>query len=364
MIGSLAILLLGTTYYVAPWGDDANDGVNDAWRTIDRVNQHPIDDNDALLFWGGSEYEGILFVRRSIAVTSWGGNGRATVVGGIEVVNTGSINIGEIDVRSVGDRDAVHIVNTNDGDHKYSGIYLHDMDISGAAYAGIFLHGGGPETAGFRDVWIIRVDCHHNRYAGFWTGGGWHPDNTRYSHENVYAAQCRFYSNPGVAGAGSGEGVMYCQVNTGWVYECEAWDNGGECDTPNGPVGIWCIWSRNIWFGFNWSHHNRTRGGDGGGFDIDGSSSDCVMEYNWSNDNDGPGYEFCQPDNYRPFDNNIVRYNTSERDGVGFRIWHTLGSGNQVYGNVFRDEPLFDHYDGANGPAQVDFFDNDPWIGF
>src|SRR3954466_12499340 len=208
MIGSLAILLLGTTYYVAPWGDDANDGVNDAWRTIDRVNQHPIDDNDALLFWGGSEYEGILFVRRSIAVTSWGGNGRATVVGGIEVVNTGSIDIGEVDVRSVGDRDAVHIVNTNDGDHKYSGIYLHDMDISGAAYAGIFLHGGGPETAGFRDVWIIRVDCHHNRYAGFWTGGGWSPDNTRYSHENVYTAQCLFYSNPGVSGAGYAHAVM------------------------------------------------------------------------------------------------------------------------------------------------------------
>lgn len=364
MIKSIVMMVLCTTYYVSPSGDDAANGVSSAWRTIDRVNQAPLADADVIAFEGGATFDGILSVRHGLLVTSYG-NARATIRGKIEVVDTGNVELSQLNVIGLPDQDGIEILNTNDGDHKYEWIFLHHLDVSGAGHAGIYLRGAGSATAGFRNVWLIRVDCHHNRYAGFWTGGGYSPDSSLYSHENVYAGWCRFYANSGVSGYGSGEGVMFCQVNGGWIEWCEAFENGAGCDTPNGPVGIWCVWSRNVTFHYNISHHNRTGGGDGGGFDIDGGCSDCVMEGNWSYDNQGPGFEICQFDDYRACANNVFRNNVSQRDEVGFRIWanRPLDGGNQVDGNRFEDERTFDYF-GSVSAANVAFFDNDPQIGF
>jgi len=364
MLNLLTMMVLCTTYYVSPYGDDGADGINWPWQTIDRVNQAGLVDGDAVAFAGGETFEGILRVYAGVLITSYGG-AWATIQGKIEVWDTGNVEIAYLNVIGLPDNDGILIANTNDGDDKREWIFLHHLDVSGAGYAGIYLCGAGPETAGFRDVWLINVDAHDNRYAGFWTGGGWSPDPDVYTHQNVFAGWCRFYRNTGLPGVNCGEGIMLCQVDGGYIYSCEAFENGGECDTPNGPVGIWCVWSHNVYFGYNVSHDNMTRGGDGGGFDIDGGCSDCLMEYNTSYNNQGPGFEICQFDEYREFANNVVRYNTSQGDAIGFRIWATapMQGGSEVYGNTFLDEPLFDYY-GVVGPDQVYFHDNSPDIGF
>jgi hypothetical protein len=64
------------------------------------------------------------------------------------------------------------------------------------------------------------------------------------------------------------------------------------------------------------SHHNHaglTK--DGGGFDIDGGSSNCILQYNYSHDNEGAGFLLAEYGAELPFRNNTVRFNISENDG-------------------------------------------------
>src|SRR5262245_6094313 len=52
----------GTTYYVCPTGDDAFSGTSpdDAWRTLDRVNQQSLLPGDSVLLEGDSTFSGTL----------------------------------------------------------------------------------------------------------------------------------------------------------------------------------------------------------------------------------------------------------------------------------------------------------------
>jgi hypothetical protein len=75
---------------------------------------------------------------------------------------------------------------------------------------------------------------------------------------------------------------------------------------------------------FNESHHNMTPENgsgarDGGGFDCDLGSEDCLIAYNWSHDNEGEGFLLMQWPigfGYQRGDSHDmhVRYNIGERD--------------------------------------------------
>jgi hypothetical protein len=86
-----------------------------------------------------------------------------------------------------------------------------------------------------------------------------------------------------------------------------------------GVFGIWCWSADHVVMQLNESHHNRQngKGSDGGGFDLDGSTTDSIVQYNYSHDNDGAGVLLAQFQGARQggvFKDNIVRYNVSERD--------------------------------------------------
>jgi hypothetical protein len=89
------------------------------------------------------------------------------------------------------------------------------------------------------------------------------------------------------------------------------------------------------------SHHNKSPGLDGGGFDFDGGVTNSALQYNLSYENMGPGYLLCQYPGAKPWRNNVVRYNLSINDGAknfqsGIALW--LGdegmSGAEVYNNI------------------------------
>jgi hypothetical protein len=89
---------------------------------------------------------------------------------------------------------------------------------------------------------------------------------------------------------------------------------------------------------FNESHHNMTpvmdrHARDGGGFDCDLGSEDCLMQYNWSHDNQGEGFLLLSyPIGFgydRGDSHNLeMRYNLSERDGK------KLAGGITIFGGV------------------------------
>src|SRR5207302_2714042 len=67
----------------------------------------------------------------------------------------------------------------------------------------------------------------------------------------------------------------------------------------------------------SYSNQKGGTGSDGGGFDLDNNSTNCVVQYNYSHDNVGAGYLIFDYDDHTgqiSTSNNIVRYNLSEND--------------------------------------------------
>jgi hypothetical protein len=66
------------------------------------------------------------------------------------------------------------------------------------------------------------------------------------------------------------------------------------------------------------SYDNKTAGGDGGGFDLDGGCVNCIVQYCYSHGNMGPGYLMYQYPGAANWSNNTFRYNISENDGTNY----------------------------------------------
>ena len=114
----------------------------------------------------------------------------------------------------------------------------------------------------------------------------------------------------------SGSGIVLYQVDGGVMEDCAAWNNGAFAAPAGGGVGLWVCASRRVVIQHCESFANRTSGGDGGGFDIDGGCQDCVLQYNYSHDNDGPGLMVYSLSLCVGFADRgaVVRFNISEND--------------------------------------------------
>src|SRR5262249_6547224 len=94
------------TYYVSPGGDDKAPGtsIDQAWRTVERVNVQRLRPGDTILFQGGKSFDGGLYVStkeggtaaKPIVFSSFG-KGRAMLrsgdVAGLEVSEVGCIAV-------------------------------------------------------------------------------------------------------------------------------------------------------------------------------------------------------------------------------------------------------------------------------
>lgn len=79
---------------------------------------------------------------------------------------------------------------------------------------------------------------------------------------------------------------------------------------------------------------------DGCAFDIDGGCSNCILQYNYSHDNEGSGYQAGTFDGSGPLTDTIIRYNISENDAQknpnntgGIMTWSSQARG-QIYNNT------------------------------
>src|SRR5205823_3624535 len=83
-------------------------------------------------------------------------------------------------------------------------------------------------------------------------------------------------------------------------------------------------------------------GGDGDGFDFDEHTTDSIMQYNYSHDNDGVGFMLgtWQSDGFNT--RNVLRYNVSEND---CRRWN--------YGAILVETPLVSDCDIYNNTVYV-----------
>ncbi|UCC22704.1 MAG: right-handed parallel beta-helix repeat-containing protein, partial [Planctomycetota bacterium] len=138
--------------------------------------------------------------------------------------------------------------------------------------------------------------------------------------EDIYIANCLAENNPGDPTNltnHSGSGIVVGQLTNAVIEFCEAFNNGWDMPRRgNGPVGIWAWCGDKITIQFCVAHDNKSPGHDGGGFDLDGGLTNCILQYNLSYNNEGPGYFLCQYPTAPVYKDNIIRYNISQNDGT------------------------------------------------
>lgn len=347
-----AIPAEATDYYVSSTGHDNNAGTStaQAWRTLQRVNNHQFAAGDRIFLEGGKTFSGNLYFDSldagrpdaPITVGSYG-TGWATVYAangtGMLFYNTAGFTVENLYVIGSG-RDTnvgqgIFFYNDLPGDVKLDHIRIQNVATARFGEYGILI-GSNSGRSGFRKVHLQSVVAAENRMGGIFTYAA-QPN----VHESVYVGYARAYLNSGMAGLlfNSGNGIALSGVSGGTIERSVAYENGWLSDAGNGPIGIWAFDSTNILVQFNESHHNRTGGEkDGGGFCFDQNTSYSVMQFNYSHDNAGAGYLLAhRPDNYE-HTNNIVRFNISENDAranayAGIHTWGRIRNA-QIHNNT------------------------------
>jgi len=157
----------------------------------------------------------------------------------------------------------------------------------------------------------------------------------------VVIRDCRVRDIIGDGWGWSGSGITVFWTTDLLIEYCEVSETGlGSGTSGGGPVGIWVAAVSNGTIQSCESHHNHSNGTyDGGGFDLDGGSQNCTIQYCYSHDNDGAGYAVNFFRGGLPTVQNAIRFCISENDGRGV---NALGSGFALWNQDNIPENLHD----------------------
>jgi hypothetical protein len=348
------------TYYVSPAGNDEANGTSpaSAWKSLERASSVTYQPGDRLLLQGGAVFPGSLYFEpgesgttdNPIAVESYGA-GRATVKAagapGFLAYNASGISVADLKFQGPGPmtdpEEGVLFYNDLPGDVTLPYVRVDNVE-AGGFNRGVVVGAFNGES-GYRDVRLTRIDVHDNLRTGLEVyGPPFDPAAPDYVNEDVYVGQVKAYDNSGDPGdlvRNSGSGIVLGSVMNATIERSLAYNNGWLCAAPEGPVGIWAYDSSDVTIQFNESHHNRTGGpADGGGFDLDQNTSNSRMQYNYSHDNEGPGFLLYTGQANRAHQANTVRFNISQNDGrknrpagiqLGGRLYNAHVYHNSVY---------------------------------
>jgi len=360
-----------SVYYVSGTGDDglAGNDPSSAWRTIARVNQQVLWPGDTVLFEGGSVFGGTLALSANetgtpqapITFASYG-TGRGVIWAnndtGFDLYNVSGIRLADLIVAGSGlyTNNGIGISFYADlpGDVKLPWIRIERCRVTGFRRGGVSI-GAYNDRTGFENVRVKYCLLDHNGNNGMAVWGfydpSWGQTLDDYPHRSIHIAHNVFESNwgdPQQRNKHTGSGCEVAQAARVLIEFNEGFDNGRlNSFSGGGPYGIW-MWD--VLQGViqrNESHHNMSGTKDGGGFDLGGGCADSFMQYNYSHDNDGPGFLVGQFANgSRPTHNLTVRYNVSERDGGrggagALQLWNGAINGPAIRAALFYNNTVF-----------------------
>ncbi len=323
-----------TTYYISSNGNDLNGGNSpeDAWRSIEKINNFEFVPGSKILFEGGHSFEGNLYFDSNdgndpvnpIIVASYG-TGKASILAGdsfgIFVYNTAGIKIDNLNIEGSGlnaNQDSgIHFFNDLPDNTKLDYIRITNTEVKGFSKYGIVI-GAYNGNSGFNDILIENVKVHDILDKGIASYGTFSPTKTGYSHSNLIVRKAEVFNIPGYSKPShSGNGIELSNVQNSTIEYSTVYNSGQGNTNCGGPVGIWYWDSDRVTIQYNEVYNMSSGGGcDGGGFDLDGGVTNGIMQYNYSHDNDGAGYLVGQFPGARPMNNIIVRYNISENDAL------------------------------------------------
>ena len=323
-----------STYYISPNGNDTNSGnsPDDAWKTIDRVNQMQFEPNSKILFEGGKSFSGNLYFTvgdgndpaKPIKISSYG-HGKATIKAGdkdgIYVYNTAGFIIDNLIFSGSGmnsnNASGIHFYNDLPGNIKLEKIEITNTEVSGFRNFGIVI-GAYNGNSGFNDVLIENNKVYDILDVGISSYGKFSASKTGYAHSNITVRNCEVFNIKGYSKKShSGNGIVLSDVQNSVIEYSTVYNCGQGNTNCGGPVGIWYWDADQVIIQHNEAYNiSSGTGCDGGGFDLDGGVTNGIMQYNYSHNNDGAGFLVGQFTGARPMNNIIVRYNISENDAA------------------------------------------------
>jgi len=386
------------TYCVSPSGSDRQEGTSPqkAWQTISRANKAPLQPGDSVLMEGGGSFPGNLLIRASgtarapITIASYG-RGTATVCGGdsygirllncqyVEVRNlhlagSGVTPRGESTNKAIG----LDIYSTATAGKPWQSIHVDRVTVKGFR-EGIVFHtplgvrgdlprsydhyrGNGIEffkpaadqgVVGYSDVQITNCEVGECLFSGIYgwgsaksSGKPWFLPVDNGTFTNCRIAGCLvhdIYCDP-VGDPWLGTPIQLLNANGCTIERCTI-RRCGQAANPKGSQGgiggLVFLECHNCVAQFNECHHMVTTiGYDGCAFDIDGGCTNCVLQYNYSHDNEGSGFQSGPFEGCSPLGDNTIRYNISQNDAKkntdntgGIMTWGSQPRG-QIYNNT------------------------------
>lgn len=361
----------GTTYYVSATGSDAAAGTSPAtaWQTITKVNASTFVAGDSIRFKGGNSFSGALVFSNSnasgtatspITVDVYNSSTPATInsttSAGLTVTNTAGIifrNLTFVGSGGGNTTPGLSFNNSQASNTKLSFVWLENLDVSGYGYNGIEFVGSNG-TSGFTNVSLINVASHGNTLTYNGANGssgivtysttGYGSGRSNPSHTNIYIYKCQAYNNIGAAGSTNwvGSGILIGEAANAVITNCVAHHNGSANTFSGGPIGIWAFDSVEVVIQNSESYSNSTSasGIDGGGFGLDGGTFGCIIQDNYSHNNQGAGFQLYSYNDgtVTAANDNIIRYNITENDA-------TFNSSNQQASiNVGMDSAIVNNF--------------------
>ncbi|MHC4917375.1 MAG: right-handed parallel beta-helix repeat-containing protein, partial [Planctomycetota bacterium] len=337
-------------YVDAIAGSDTNTGTSpdQPLATLARAAQTPLDPGSQVLLKRGSAWNEAFTLRgrapadNPIVLAAYGPGPRPRISGGPTHAITADQpisgwRISGLELTSTNDLNPTHKITGGacgiflNQEEPCQGLVIEDCLIHDTSGPGIYLLAAGEPKPVFEDVLIEHCEV-HNASCGIQFSAP--PNYGTDSFPNFRIAYCVVHDI-------GGDGIVPFCSRDGVIEHCTAYRTGLGCDPKDhSPVAIWYAWAKNCVIQFCHAYENHTggRGGDGGGFDLDGGCVDCVLQYNYSHDNDGAGYLICSfdPENW-PCTGNICRYNVSVNDGLAndyasIFFWQAVN--NQIYNNT------------------------------
>lgn len=328
------------TYYVSVGGNDARDGLtrSTAWRSIARLNTINFRPGDRIRFEGGQTFEGHLQLdgadagtpESPVVIESYG-PGVATLLSrdtsAITVLNAGGIAVRRLTLsgqdRTKNRGYGLQFINRLPNADKRRHVRIDSVRASAFGRDGIFI-GGSPadsSQSGYDDVQVRHCELFDNQYHGLYVTGVWDTHARGYANRNLRIDHCQAHDNTGdplFLANHSGSGMEIDDVEDAVIEHCAAYNNGYLCNARvGGPCGIWLHAANRAVIQHCVAINNRTgRGLDGAGFDLDGGTTNCIIQYCYARDNDGAGILIWNYENApHTLENNVLRFNILENNG-------------------------------------------------
>jgi len=319
----MPLQLFATTYYISNSGKDNNAGTSqiEAWKTINKLNSTTLSAGDSVLFMGGDTFAGFIYISPGEAGTPstpivFGtyGKGRAAINAkngdAIYIYNAGGIEIQNLNIygsgASTNTGDGIYFYTDTSNGYKFNHIRIYNVLTHGFGDEGVIIGSYNNSYPGYEDV-RITYDTFSDNGNGLFLYDKAGEYDTQYGHKNVYIGYCAALRN-------NVNGITVSGTDSGVVEYCRASYTG--INSSKGDVGIWAYSSNYVTIQHCISDHCYQPGsGDGEGFDLDGGSQNCAVQYCYSFQNSSNGFMHCDYPASRPTRRNMIRYNISENDG-------------------------------------------------